>query len=93
MIWSSILKINREFIYRTDEPEDVESKPKKKLRAPGGLLHEMEEGETISPQTQSYTSYGGTSTGNADSGGLEMQIKVRDKFMSVFGWNNMSHKN
>lgn len=43
------------------EVEREEVKPKKKLRAPGGLLTEMDEGEGIVNKPQSYSTYGTSS--------------------------------
>ena len=36
----------------TEELEREEAKPKKKLRAPGGLLTDVEDGEGIAPPNQ-----------------------------------------
>lgn len=51
-----------------EELEREEAKPKKKLRAPGGLLTDVEDGDGITPPNQTYGTY-------ESEGGIEMQTK------------------
>ena len=56
----------------TEELEREEAKPKKKLRAPGGLLTDVEDGEGIAPPNQ-CVSFDYT---NADFAAFFLNVKM-----------------